>query len=44
VFETNNKIYSYSFSLTKERILKEELKTTSFAKEKLSTKKIFSRE
>ena len=44
VFETNDKIYNYCFSLTKERILKEELKATSFAKEKLSTKKIFSRE
>ncbi len=43
VFEIGEKIYSYSFTLTKEKILGEELKLTSYIKEKKSTKKIFSR-
>ena len=43
VFEVDGKIYTYAFVITKEKILNEELKLTSFAKEKKSTKKIFSR-
>ena len=43
VFEIDGKVYSYTFMLTKERILTEELKLTSFVKEKKSSKKIFSR-
>ena len=43
VFEIDGKVYTYSFELTKQMILKEELKLTSFAKEKKSTKKIFTR-
>lgn len=43
VFEVDGKVYTYAFTITKEKILNEELKLTSFAKEKKSTKKIFSR-
>ncbi|MBU3964750.1 ATP-binding protein [Patescibacteria group bacterium] len=43
VFEIDGKVYTYEFVITKEKILSEELKLTSFAKEKKSTKKIFSR-
>lgn len=43
VFEIDGKIYTYQFVITQEKILNEELKLTSFAKEKKSTKKIFSR-
>lgn len=43
VFEVDGKVYTYEFSITKEKILNEELKLTGFAKEKKSTKKIFSR-
>ena len=43
VFEVVGKVYTYAFIITKEKILNEELKLTSFAKEKKSTKKIFSR-
>ncbi|MDP2838224.1 MAG: ATP-binding protein [Candidatus Moranbacteria bacterium] len=43
VFEVDGKVYTYTFVITKEKILNEELKLTSFAKEKKSTKKIFSR-
>lgn len=43
VFETNKKIYTYKIAITKERILSEELKATSFVNEKKSTKKLFSR-
>ena len=41
VFEVDGKVYTYAFTITKEKILSEELKRTSFAKEKKSTKKIF---
>lgn len=44
VFEIDGKIYSYAFTLTKQKILTEELKLTSFVKEKKSSKKIFSRQ
>ncbi len=43
VFEVDGKVYTYAFTITKEKIISEELKQTSFAKEKKSTKKIFSR-
>ncbi len=43
VFEVDGKVYTYAFTITKEKVLSEELKLTSFAKEKKSTKKIFSR-
>lgn len=43
VFEVSGKVYTYSFTITKEKILNEELKLTSFAEKKKSTKKIFSR-
>lgn len=43
VFEVDGKVYTYSFAITKEKILSEELKLTSFAEKKKSTKKIFSR-
>ena len=43
VFEIDGKVYSYIFTLTKQRILTEELKLTSFVKEKKSSKKIFVR-
>lgn len=42
-FEIDKKVYTYYFLVNKERILKEELKLTYFAKEKKSTKKLFSR-
>lgn len=43
VFEIDGKEYSYSIILNKQKILSEELILTSFAKEKKSSKKIFSR-
>lgn len=43
VFEIEGKVYVYTFTLTKQKILTEELKLTSFVKEKKSSKKIFSR-
>jgi AAA15 family ATPase/GTPase len=43
VFEINEKVYTYSFVLTKQKILSEELELTSFANVKKSSKKIFSR-
>lgn len=43
VFEIDGKVYSYSISLNKQKIISEELKLTSFIKEKNSSKKIFSR-
>ena len=43
VFEIEGKIYTYHFSLTQQKIISEELKLTEFAKEKKSSKKIFSR-
>ena len=43
VFEINKKIYTYSFVLAKGKVLSEDLKLTSMAKEKKSSKKIFSR-
>ena len=42
-FEIERKIYSYTFLITKQKILKEELAVTAFVKEKKATKKIFSR-
>src|SRR3989344_3830728 len=46
VFEIDGKVYSYAFTLTKQRILNEELKLTSFVKEKkasmILTEKILS--
>jgi len=44
IFEIDGKMYSYSIILNKQKILSEELKLTSFVKEKNSSKKIFSRE
>lgn len=43
VFEIEGNIYTYLFSLTKERILFEELRLSSFVNKKKSTRKIFSR-
>ncbi len=43
VFEIDGKVYNYTFVLNKQKILSEELKLTSFAKEKKSSKKIFVR-
>lgn len=43
VFEIQKKVYTYILSLTAEKILSEELKCTSFVKQKKSRKKIFSR-
>lgn len=43
VFELDSKVYTYSFTLTKSKILSEELELTGFAKEKKSSKKVFSR-
>lgn len=43
VFEIDGKVYSYSISLNKQKIISEELKLTTFVKEKNSSKKIFSR-
>lgn len=42
-FSIKNDIYTYFLSLTKDRILKEELKVTSLARKNYSTKKLFSR-
>lgn len=43
VFEISSKIYTYSFSLVRERILNETLERTIFVKEKKGTQRIFSR-
>ena len=43
VFEIEGKVYAYSFVINKQKIISEELKLTSFAKEKNSSKKIFTR-
>lgn len=43
VFEIEGKVYAYSFVINKQKIVSEELKLTSFAKEKNSSKKIFTR-
>ena len=43
VFEIEKKIYTYTLSLTAEKVLSEELKCASFIKQKKSSKKIFSR-
>lgn len=43
VFEIDGKVYTYNFTLTQEKIVSEELKLTEFAKEKKSSKKLFSR-
>lgn len=43
VFEMSGKIYSYSFLVDKDRILREELKLTYFKQENRSTKKLFLR-
>jgi AAA15 family ATPase/GTPase len=43
VFEINEKVYTYSFVLTKQKILSEDLELTSFANVKKSSKKLFSR-
>lgn len=42
-FEIGGKTYDYSIVLNKQKILSEELRLTSFVKEKNSSKKIFSR-
>ncbi|OGG13946.1 hypothetical protein A3D77_03520 [Candidatus Gottesmanbacteria bacterium RIFCSPHIGHO2_02_FULL_39_11] len=42
-FELNSVIYSYEFNLVSTRILSEDLKIRSKTKEKITTKKIFSR-
>lgn len=44
VFELSEKIYTYSFELSKIRIISEKLERTSFVKEKKGTQKVFSRE
>jgi AAA15 family ATPase/GTPase len=43
VFEINDKIYTYSFSLNNKKIISEELKLKSKAKNKITSKRIFSR-
>ncbi|MEA1925951.1 MAG: ATP-binding protein [Patescibacteria group bacterium] len=43
-FEINGNIYTYSFILEKEKIILEELKVKNKAKQKMTSKKIFSRE
>ena len=43
VFEIATGVYTYSFVLDQTKIISEELKLTSMAKEKKSSKKIFSR-
>lgn len=42
-FEIEKNIYTYKFVVASDRILKEELKMSSFVKKKKSTKKLFSR-
>lgn len=42
-FEIGGKVYTYSVTLSQKQILSEELKLTSLAKEKKSSKKLFSR-
>lgn len=43
VFEIKKKIYTYTISLTAEKIISEKLTCTSFIKEKKSSKEMFSR-
>src|SRR3989338_8546500 len=43
VFEIDGKVYSYAFTLTKQRILSEELTAIEFVKEKKGNKKLFAR-
>ena len=43
VFEINEKVYTYSFVLTKQKIISEQLDLTSFVKEKKSSKNLFTR-
>lgn len=43
IFETEGKIYTYDFILTRERIIDEKLERTTFVNEKKGTQKIFSR-
>ncbi len=43
VFEVNEKVYTYSFTLNKERILSETLVVSSFVKEKKGNKELFAR-
>ncbi len=43
VFEIDGKIYTYVFTLNKQRILSEELTATGFVKEKKGNKKLFVR-
>ncbi len=42
-FEVDGKVYNYSFILNEQKIISEELKLTTLAKEKKSSKKLFSR-
>ena len=43
VFEIDGKIYTYAFTLNKQRILSEELTAIEFVKEKKGNKKLFAR-
>lgn len=43
VFEINGKVYTYAFTLTKQRIISEELTVVDFVKEKKGNKKLFTR-
>lgn len=43
IFEVNENVYTYNFVLNKNKILTEELKLKNKAKEKVTSKKIFSR-
>ena len=43
VFEVNEKVYTYAFTMDKQRILSEELSATGFVKEKKGNKKLFTR-
>jgi hypothetical protein len=42
-FEIDEKLYTYTFALDKQRILSEELSVTGFVKEKKGNKKLFTR-
>ncbi|MEA3248737.1 MAG: ATP-binding protein [Patescibacteria group bacterium] len=44
VFEVDGVVYTYGFTMIRERILTEKLERTTFAKEKKGTKKVFYRE
>jgi len=43
VFDVDEKVYTYIFTLNKQRILSEELSSTSFVKEKRGNKRLFTR-